>query len=312
MKRTLAKAFLATAGGLAVTAAANRALEGMAPDLAPPLPGESNTYRWRGIDAGYTEAGDPADRDLVLLHGINAAGTSYEFEPVVSDLAEDYHVIAPDLPGYGRSERPPLVYSASLYESFVESFLDDVAEDPVVVASSLTGAYAVSAAERVGVERLVLVCPTDQSLPWRRLSLRTLLRSPLVGTALFNLIVSKPSIRRNMLDHGYYDAAALDDDELDYLWATGHQGGARYAPASFVSGYLDPEMDLSKAIRDLDVPVTLLWGREAETTPLSDGRTLADETDARLVVIDYAKLLPHAEHPEEFVDWLRGEVPAQA
>jgi len=312
MKRTLGKAALATVGGLALAAATNRTLADRAGDLEPPLPGESGTYRWRGIDVAYTEAGDPDDPDLVLIHGPNAAGTSYEFEPVFERLAEDYHVIAPDLPGFGRSERPPLVYSASLYESFVEAFLQDVVEDPVVVASSLSGAYAVSAAKRAGVERLVLVCPTAESMPWRRLWLRTLLRSPLVGTALFNAMTSRPSLRYNMADHGYYDEGALSDDELDYLWATGHQGGARYAPASFIAGYLDPDLDLADSIRDLDCPVTLVWGREAETTPLREGRDLADETDARLVVFDYAKLLPHAEHPEKFVDWLREDLAAEA
>jgi hypothetical protein len=54
--------------------------------------------------------------------------------------------------------------------------------------------------------------------------------------------------------------------------------------------------------------VTLVWGREAEITPLREGRDLAEATDSRLLVFDYAKLLPHSEYPEEFVDFLREEL----
>ncbi|WP_135820041.1 alpha/beta fold hydrolase [Halostella litorea] len=299
----------AAAGGLGATALANAALARRADPLDAPLPGDEGTYRWRGLDVSYTEAGDPEDPDLLLLHGVNAAGTSMEFAPVFEDLAAEYHVIAPDLPGFGRSGRPPLLYSASLYESFVADFAGDVTEDAVCVASSLTGSYAVAAAETVDFERLVLVCPSASSMPGRRVWLRTLFRSPLVGTALFNLVASKSSIRYFSADHGYYDTDNLSDEKLDYQWQSAHQPGARYAPASFISGFLDPDLDLSEAVADLDVPVTLVWGRESDITPLSEGRDLADEADARLVVIDYARLLPHAEHPDEFLDAVARELP---
>ena len=135
--RTLVGATIGAVGAAAVT---NRVLDRQADELAPPLPGESGTYRWRGFDIAYTEAGEPDDDDLVLLHGINAAATSREWRTAFEALAEDYHVVAPDLPGFGRSDRPPLTYSASLYTTFVRDFLTDRSEDATVVASSLTGA----------------------------------------------------------------------------------------------------------------------------------------------------------------------------
>ncbi|MFB6308126.1 MAG: alpha/beta fold hydrolase, partial [Haloarculaceae archaeon] len=108
-------------------------------------------------------------------------------------------------------------------------------------------------------------------------------------------------------DHGYYDIDNLDEETVEYEWRTAHQPGARFAPASFVSGFLDPEDDLSDVLASLDVPVTLVWGREADITPLSSGRDLAEAVDARLVVFDEALLLPHVEHPERFVNVVRGE-----
>ncbi len=301
-----------TAGTVGLTAIANRLLTTRAGEFEPLLDGEHDTYRWRGFDVAYTEAGDPDDPDLLLLHGINAAASSHEFWRVFDALAEDYHVVAPDLPGFGHADRPPLLYSASLYATFAGDAIADLTDEPpVVVASSLSGAYAALGAREAEVAELVLVCPTDTSMGGRRTWLRSLLRLPVVGQGLYNLTVSKPSIRYFHADHGYHDLATLPEEVVDYEWRSAHQPGARFAPASFVSGFLDPERDLGDVLADLDVPVTLVWGREADITPLSEGQTLARRADARLVVFDEALLLPHAEHPERFVETVRGEAPVE-
>lgn len=294
----------AAVGGVGAVGAANRKLQNPEP-LDQPLAGEDRVYRWRGMDVSYVEYGDPSDEDLLLVHGMNAAGTSMEFAEVWEQLAEDYHVVAPDLPGFGRSDRPPLVYSASLYEAFLADFARDVTDEPTCLASSLSGAYAVAAAETAGVSELILVCPTATTMPGgRKLWLRTLLRTPLLGTGVFNLIGSRKSIDYFGADHGFYDVENKPDALTAYQHRSAHRPGARYAPASFVSGYLDADVDLETAIGDLDVPVTLVWGRETELTPLRDGRDLAEATDASLVVVDYAKLQPHVEHPAQFLHGL--------
>jgi pimeloyl-ACP methyl ester carboxylesterase len=281
------------------------------------------------MDVAYTEAGDPADPTVVCLHGINAAGSSGEFRAVFDDLAADYHVVAPDLPGFGRSDRPALRYSAALYEDFVADFLaafgdrggdgsgEATAESeseaaaagaPSVIASSLTAAYLAGVLDEdaVAIDRLLLICPTAVGGPqppkeW----LRELIRAPLVGEAAFNLLTSKPSIQYFNADHGYYDTANVSADWIDYEWRTAHQSGARFAPAAFIAGFLNAEVDLAARLRDGDVPTTLVWGREAEITPLADGRALAEAADARLVVFDDAKLLPHVEFPAAFLDAAR-------
>jgi len=298
-------------GAVGATAAANRLLSASAGTFEPYLDGETGTYRWRGFDIAYTEHGDPENEDLLLFHGINAAASSHEFFRIVDDLAEDHHVVAPDLPGFGHSDRPPLLYSASLYTTFLSDAITDLADQPVVVANGLTGAYAAEAASDVETDRLVLITPTDSSMGDRQVWLRGLLRSPVVGQGLFNLTVSKPAIRYFNADHGYYDPDALPEDVVDYEWLTAHQDGARFAPASFVSGFLDPETPLAESLGEVEEPVTLAWGRNSDLSPLSEGRELAEAADAGLVVFDRAKLMSHVEHPEQFVAVVREEVYAE-
>jgi pimeloyl-ACP methyl ester carboxylesterase len=297
----------AVAVGIGTAVAGNRALRGDPDSLEPPLSGDPRTVSWRGMDVATVEAGDPEDPTVVLVHGVNAAGSAGEWRAIFEDLAEDHHVVAPDLPGFGRSDRPPLRYSATLYREFLREFLASF-DRPHVVASSLSAAYVATVADDpdVSLRTATLVVPTavagpDPPKTW----LRELLRSPVLGEGLFNLIASKPSIRYFNADHGYYDPDAATPEWIDYEWRTAHVEGARYAPASFVSGHLNADVDLAAEVAAIDVPVTLVWGRETEITPLSEGRSLAESTDSALVVLDRAKLLPHVEHPDAFLDVVR-------
>jgi pimeloyl-ACP methyl ester carboxylesterase len=302
--RRLGAAVAGLAGGVVV---GDRLLRGAAGELEPALDATERTYRWRGMDVAYAELGDSEDPTLVCLHGINAAGSSGEFREVAAALAETHHVVAPDLPGFGRSDRPPLRYSAALYEDFVADFLAEY-DAPAVVASSLSAAYVARAADddRVTVDALLTICPTTRGGPHPpKTWLREVLRSPVIGTGLFDALVSKPSIRYFNADHAYADPASVSDEWTDYQWRTTHQRNARFAVAAFVSGHCNSDIDLGAALRDLDAPVTMVWGRAATLPPLSTGRELADEADARLVVFDHAKLLPHVEHPMAFVDAAR-------
>lgn len=295
-------------------ASVNRWLRSRTDPLPPPLDGRDRSYVWHGFDVSYVEAGDPTNPTVVLFHGLHAVGTAFEFRNIFEPIAEEYHVLAPDAIGFGRSDRPAIFYDGSLYERFVTDFLADVTESPIVIASSLAGSYATVAAADVDVSELVLVTPTT-TVARRNVLVVELFRSPLLGTTLFNLLVSKPSLRYYNRKEAYTHPGAVDESLLDYQWRTGHRPNAKFAPASFVGGYLNSDVDLGAALGALDVPITLVWGREASYPPVSDGRKLAEAGDTRLVTIDDSKLLPHDQHPEAFLSALaptlnRLEMPA--
>lgn len=86
------------------------------------------TYRVQtvgSVDVFYREAG-PIDGPIVLLlHGFPTS--SHMFRDLIPELAERYHVIAPDLPGFGRTKAPPrpafeytFAHLARVIEGFVE------------------------------------------------------------------------------------------------------------------------------------------------------------------------------------------------
>jgi pimeloyl-ACP methyl ester carboxylesterase len=72
------------------------------------MPSFSTRYRTldvQGRQLFYREAGDPEAPTLVLLHGFPAS--SFMFRELLADLADEYHLVAPDHLGFGQSDAPP-------------------------------------------------------------------------------------------------------------------------------------------------------------------------------------------------------------
>lgn len=57
-----------------------------------------------GINIAYREAGNPKNPTIVLLHGFPSS--SHQYRKVLNQLSDEYHLIAPDYPGFGNSDFP--------------------------------------------------------------------------------------------------------------------------------------------------------------------------------------------------------------
>jgi pimeloyl-ACP methyl ester carboxylesterase len=78
-----------------------------------------------GVDVFYRAAGDPSAPVVLLLHGFPAS--SFMFRELIPRLADEFRVIAPDLPGFGFTEVPAkreYTYSFDALAQTIESFTD--------------------------------------------------------------------------------------------------------------------------------------------------------------------------------------------
>src|SRR3954454_3436059 len=168
------RGLLAAGGAVLGLAAFNRGVIIPRDELEPQLPTEPEIWQWRyGAVAIYT-AGNPDNPPILLLHGQNAAASAWEMREPFARLSEHFHVYAPDLLGYGLSDRPDIDYEPNLYIELIEDILREIVQRPApVLASSLSSAYAIEAAVRNPEysRRLVLVGRTgdgkrgEQSAP---------------------------------------------------------------------------------------------------------------------------------------------------
>jgi pimeloyl-ACP methyl ester carboxylesterase len=290
---------------IGVPALVNAAIARKARRLEPASWGRRHRYAWELGDILFQRLGegDP----VTLLHSFGPGHDSIEWRPAAEKLAERFQVFAPDLPGWGRSDRPAVDYDSELFIEFLIDFLVDVVRRrSVVVAAGLPAAYAVQVAvDRPELVRgLVLVAPLGIDLAGDEPDLgdaiiHRLLRLPLVGTSALNLYSSRKGIAHHLREELYADPAQVSDALVDHYWRGAHEPGSRAALAASLSGYLNHP--IAAALPRLRQPTLLVWGREAVHPPVASADLwLRGLPDGELEVLAGAGLLPHAEAPEAF------------
>ena len=88
------------------------------------------TVEIQGVEIFYREAGPKDAPTILLLHGYPTS--SHMFRNLIRDLSDEYHLLAPDYPGFGRSEQPPMSefdYSFENLSKVMEGFLETLQID---------------------------------------------------------------------------------------------------------------------------------------------------------------------------------------
>jgi pimeloyl-ACP methyl ester carboxylesterase len=296
-------------GGAAVGVPAlfNAAIARKARRLEPALWGRRHRYAWELGDVVFQRLGD--GDPLVLLHSFGPGHDSIEWRGAAERLAERFQVFAPDLPGWGRSDRPSLDYDAELYIDFLIDFqVDLVRRRSIVAASGLSAAYAVQVAvDRPELVRgLVLACPlgldrASDDPDLKDAVIHRLLRLPLVGTSALNVFSNRRGIEHHLKHEVYGDPELVSESLVDHYWKGAHGEGSRAALAAYLAGYLNHR--IAAALARVKVPVLLVWGRQAAHPPVESADLwLRPLGEGELEVVDGAGTLPHAERPAEFAE----------
>lgn len=318
LRQAAGASLLALGGGLALSACATRPVEGV-PDLPHAVSGERREIDGRAGRLSYYVDGEGPP--LLLIHSINATASAFEVRPIYEDLRRDHRVFAPDLPGFGFSDRSnrrydPALYTAALFDMLEVIAADHGADGPVdALALSLSSEFLARAAsqEPARFRRLVLVTPTgfDRRSTRRRGApgetremawLYSALEGPPWRQGLFDLLVSRRSIRYFLVRT--FGSDTVPDSFVDYAWRSAHQPGARHAPYAFVSGAL-----FSADIRDLYEQLAMkVWVPHGTRGDFKDfsGADWARQRDNWLFEAFPTGALPQFETTEVFNEALRG------
>ena len=222
-------------------------------------------------EISFYSAGPEDGRPLVLLHSINAAPSAFEMKPLFEHYRGARRVYAPELPGFGFSDRSDRKYSPELYANAIAAFLTNIVKQPAdVIAFSLSSEFAARAA-LVSAERfstLTLLSPTGFSN--RRLpsgttgqALHRFFTLPGLGEGLYSLLTRRPGIRYFMRKSYVGEPP---EELIDYAYATSHQPGARHAPYHFLSGQLFTKNAVEVIYGKLTLPVLVIYDRDANVT----------------------------------------------
>jgi pimeloyl-ACP methyl ester carboxylesterase len=273
-----------------------------------------------GYRRAYVKAGNgPA---VLLVHGIGDSSDTWR--PVLEQLAEHHTVIAPDLLGHGRSEKPRADYTVGGYANGMRDLLAVLEVDrATVVGHSLGGGVAAQFAYQFPerCERLVLVGSGGLGRtvsPLLRVAAVPGVEAlmPLLGFPPVKLFSRIGASVLRLFD----TSLGRDAEEILAVFDALPNTEARRAILRTLRSGVDWQGQvitmLDRAYLAHDVPTLIVWGRRDAIIPLGHARLARIAfPDSELVIFDEAGHFPHHTDPPRFArvvrEFVAGTPPAR-
>jgi pimeloyl-ACP methyl ester carboxylesterase len=245
----------------------------------------------KGLKVNFWEDGQDNQRTLLLIHG--GFGDAYSHWSVAMPmLSENYHILAPDLPGFGKSDLLPHMKTATLLD-WIQAFLESQhCDQAVVIGNSFGGVVArlFAAGHPTEVPAVILVNGGAVSdVPG---VLRLLEKIPGVSHLIFYLFSSNTT-GSGMLNRMLHVKEVMTDDFR--LKVRRARGGFVRTMRMLVSS---PPPDAQTPL----VPTLILWGANDGFTSLDEANAIKDSiAGSTLVEISECGHMPQLETPDVFI-----------
>lgn len=253
-----------------------------------------------GVRLRVAEKG--SGQSLVLLHGLFTDHTTWD--PVGDQLGREYRVVAPDLPGFGQSEKPP----ESRFPYGIDAFADAVVDlyagldlgRAILVGHALGGAVAITLAARHPelISRLILIdalCYSTRPDLASRVAL-----APLVGGFAFKQLWGKSAFKAYFGESYLARDGRIPNGRLDYYYDAFNTPAARASALATLRATRDTRAVVAYIAR-ISTPTLVIWGSEDMLYPAALGHRMSREiADAGFQLIG-AGHVPHEEQPDEVV-----------
>jgi len=264
-------------------------------------------YSWftlvNGVRIHYQEAGDEKAPPIILIHGFISSNLIWS-TTLLQLARKGFRVIAPDLPGYGYSDKPAdALYTISEQARAIVGLMDRLQiERATIVGASYGGAIAATMAldypERV--EKLILVGAVTNDDAKKKMLLR-ISCLPIIGDIATPLFLGSRWILRKRMEDMYRRMGRSVNDRMvaarHHLLATSNAHRAMIRTARrWSANRIQREASLIRQ------PAMLVWGDQDDHIPLEDAIKLRDAIpNAKLIIFRNCGHLPPAEYPEQFV-----------
>lgn len=226
---------------------------------------------------------------VLLLPAFSTVSSRTEMQGIARKLSDRFQVTAIDWLGFGDSDRPSVNYCPQLYHQFLQDFVTAKFDRPVaIVAAGHASGYVMQLAQKTPniFSKIVLIAPTWRgplptmgATPPIANTVKNLVRSPFLGQFLYKLNTAPSFLKWMYSRHVYTDATQLTDDFIQTKWQITQKSGARFAPAAFVTGNLDPvrsREDFLQYFQPLPVPTLAILAENAPPKSKAEMEALAE------------------------------------
>ncbi len=238
----------------------------MEPFELPELP--RRTIDALGIKTNYYVAGEGNGRTVLLLHGMTSSGDAYR--ELMVGLADQYHLIAPDIPGFGFSDST-VPYTMNHLVEWVAAFFDALEiRECLLIGHSFGGVLAThfALAYPEDVSRMVLIAPallTMQNVPDFLIRVGVSLGLADLGTTITQ--------SRMVVPYQVKSPFYQPENQPGSVWERrirDYENARASANVLKAIAYQNSLVDLQQ----LAHPVCLIWGADDQIVPYKNGETL--------------------------------------
>ena len=251
------------------------------------------------------ESGSP----VILLHGGGIDSATLSWGEVIVPLSTHHRVFAPDLPGYGLSDRPDIQYTMDFYVSFVQHLLDVLHLEKVsLIGLSLGGAIALALTLRSPIRAEKLV-PVDtygiqDKVAAHRLSYLYVHLPCLDELSYWLMGKSRSMVRWILLAGLIYNPAHLSDELIDRVYQTAREPRAGKAFISLQRSdvrWNGLRSNFTARLHEITVPTLMVHGAQDRAVPLAYAKLAhALMPKSELYIMQGCRHWPPRENPEEF------------
>ncbi len=239
---------------------------------------------------------------LVFLHSFYPGASSYEWSKVYGRFVDRASVLAPDLIGFGESERPPKPLDADEHVEALAEFLRRTAakQKASLVAGGLSCRIALLLAARHPdlVSRLFLFLPAAFRSSAQRRAFQLPSRSlPGLNRFRYRNINANPQFIANWLSSMFSEQEKITSEHIDVIASCARQYGADHAITGFHRHR--STFDIRSRLADVHAPVRIVWPESVPDFPVSEGEALCSALPrASLEILPASSLLAALEAPD--------------
>jgi len=251
---------------------------------------KENFVQIDGNKIRYLESGDSGNF-LVLIHGLGASAERWN--KVVPIFEKFYHVIIPDLIGFGLSDKPVADYTPEFFLNFLEKFLDVLKiKHPVIIGSSLGGQISAeyTSAHPKDVKKLVLVSPAGAMKQ----------STPTLDTYIMAALYPNEQSAKHAFEMMESSGKEVEPEIVQRFVERMQLPNAKLAFMSTILGLKNSDV-ITPKLHSIQCPVLLIWGSDDPVIPIEHADLFASYiANCTFRKMDGCGHTPYVQDPDTF------------
>ena len=249
-----------------------------------------------GAKIRYLEAGEASKPKVILLHGLGGSAENWHFNAAVTNilpLAANYHVIAPDQIGFGKSDKPLIKYRVGTYVDFLDRFMTELKIDKASLVGNSMGGWvaglmAIKYPNRV--EKLVLADAAG------------IIPATVNTDDIYQLNnTTRDEVRANL--KRIFATPALQNNEalVDQFLTARIATGDGYTINNLIESIKRKEDFLNDRLGEIKKPTLIIWGRQDGLLPVADATAFNKGiAGSQLIIFENCGHAPQFEKAADF------------